>query len=55
MDEIFGINCYQNQITWLRSDPKNGKLKAVWPLYGHNPLLQQGEEVDFQPAVHTTV
>jgi site-specific DNA-methyltransferase (adenine-specific) len=27
MDEIFGIDCYQNQITWLRSDPKNGQLK----------------------------
>lgn len=27
MDKIFGLGCYQNQITWLRSDPKNGKLK----------------------------
>ena len=27
LDKIFGLGCYQNQISWLRSDPKNGQLK----------------------------
>ena len=27
MDKIFGLDCYQNQITWERSNPKNGSLK----------------------------
>jgi len=27
MDKIFGLDCYQNQITWERSNPKNGVLR----------------------------
>ena len=41
MDEIFGID-FQNQITWLRSDPKNGQLKQ-FGRFGYDPLLQQGK------------
>ena len=29
LDKIFGLGCYQNQISWLRSDPKNGSSNSL--------------------------
>ena len=54
LDKIFGLGCYQNQISWLRSDPKNGKLKQFGRCTD-TILFYSKSRLDVQPALQAAV